>query len=223
MDYALLQQKIYGGYAKAALRIGPNYTIYRPSGATNPIVPGNIVTTQPASFNAEDMKYQKPNKYGRPTWYCLTDGTKTLPGDYMIGAGNTFFIAAQQLTLPILAVECNRQVRISRMPVENGPGFVGYSGVVQREEVDVLGTSGAGGTFVSGWPASVLLGGRSDKETVLPSSVKQSGVIILLPRSVPITISEADVIQDDLGREYSIYTAELTDLGWRLQANEEHA
>lgn len=223
MNFALLQQKIYGGYAKASLRIGPTYTLYRPTSSLAPIVSGNIITTLPASFNAEDMTYKKPRGYGKATWYCLIDGTQTEVGDYLVYEQNTFFIAAMQLTLPILAVQCNRQVRISRMPVENGPGDVGYSGVVQSEEIDALGTSGPGGTFISGWPASILLGGRSDKDTTLPSGVKSSGVVILLPASVPIEIFESDMLQDDLGRQYAVYTAELTPLGWRIQANEEHS
>lgn len=223
MDSATLQNRIYKGYAKAAQRIGPTYTLYRPSTSTNPIVPGNVIATLPASFNAEDMTYKKPNKYGHPVWYCLVDGTQTRPGDYLVNGNTTYFIAAMQLTLPIIAVDCNRRVRIGRMPPKNIPGDAGYSGVVESQETDVLGTSGTGGSFVSGWPASILMGGRSDKDSVLPSGVKSSGVVILLPPSVPIVIKESDMIQDDLGREYAIYTAEQTDLGWRIQANEEHS
>jgi hypothetical protein len=224
MDAALLQQKIYGGYAKAALRIGPTYTLYRPNGAsTNPIVEGNIVTTLPASFNAEDMTYQKPRGYGKAVWYCLSDGTQLQVGDYLVNGPLTYFIAAMQETLPILAVLCNRQVRIGRMPNDTGAGYQGYSGVVRSEETDVLGTAGAEGSFSSGWPASILMGGRSDGGTTLPSGVKQSGVVMLLPATVPIQIVESDIVQDDLGRDYAIYTAELTALGWRIQANEEHS
>src|SRR6185437_5929854 len=158
MDAALLQQKIYGGYAKAAVRIGPTYSLYRPPAgvATNPIVSGNLITTLPASFNAEDMKYQKPNKYGKATWYCIADGTQMQVGDYLVGQSGTFFIAGMQETLPILAVECNRQVRIGRMPAESGAGLKPYSGKVQSEEVDALGTTGPEGSFESGWPASIL-------------------------------------------------------------------
>jgi hypothetical protein len=223
MDAALLQQKIYGSYAQAAQRIGQMYSLYRPTSSLNPIMMSNIITTLPASFNVEDMRYQKAETYGKALWYGLLDGTQTQVGDYLVYQGNTFFIAAMQLALPILAVRCNRLVRIGRMPVENGPGYSGYSGVVQSEETDVLGTSGAEGSFVSGWPASILIGGKAEQGTTLPSSVKQSGVVILLPASIPIVIAESDVLQDDLGRDYAIETAELTDLGWRILANEEHS
>lgn len=223
MDAALLQQKIYGGYAKAALRIGPTFTLYRPSGAAGPIVPGNVVTTLAASFNAEDMNYAKPRGYGQAAWYCLADGTQLEVGDYLADGANTYFIAAMQATLPILAVLCNRSVRIGRMPAQNGAGYVGYAGVVQSEESDVLGAAGAEGSFGSGWPASILLGGAADGRSLLPSGVKQSGVTILLPASVPLGIAESDVIEDDMGRDYAIQSAELTALGWRIEASKEHS
>jgi len=222
MNAALLQQKIYGAYAKAALRIGQTYTLYRPSGATDPIVPGNIVTTLPASFNAEDMAYRKPENYDKALWYCLVDGTQVQVGDYLVYQQNTYFIVAMQLTLPILAVQCNRRVRIGRMPVENGAGLAGYSGVVQSEEADVLGSSNAG-QFVSGWPASILQGGSAGNDTTLPSGVKSSSAAILLPPSIPIAILESDVLQDDLGRNFAVYAAEQSSLGWRIQASEEHS
>lgn len=224
MDAATLQNRIYKGYAKAALRIGYLTDQYRPSSATNPLVVGNKINSFNASFNAEDMKYGKPNKYGHPTWFGLYDGSLTQVGDYLKNAHDgTFFIAAQQTNLPILLVQCNRSVQIGRMPALNSAGYKGYSGVVNNGKTDVLGTSDAKGNFVSGWPASILIAGKSDKDPILPSSVKLSGVTILLPVSVPIQIRESDVIQDDIGNEYSIYSVELTDLGWRLQANNEHA
>lgn len=223
MNAALLQQKIYGAYARAAGRLGQTYTLYRPATAQNPLAAGNIVATLPASFNAEDMQYQRPESYGKALWYCLADGTQLRVGDYLAASGNTFFIASMAALLPILAVKCNRAVRIGRMPPANGPGFAGYSGVVQSAQIDVLGTSGARGAFVSGWPASILSGGGGERETGLPSSVKERGVTILLPASVPIVIAESDTLQDDLGRGYAIDTAELTDMGWRIQATEEHA
>ena len=224
MDAILLQQKIYGGYAEAALRIGLAYSLYRPAGAAgDPIVPGNLVMTLPASFNAEDMAYARPRGYGRATWYCLADGAQLRVGDYLVNGSGTYFIAAMQACLPILAVQCNRRVRIARMPNTNGAGYQGYSGVVQSEESDVLGAAGVDASFVSGWPASILLGGGADGASLLPSGVKQAGVEILLPASAPVVVAESDVVHDDLGRDYAIASAELSPLGWRIVASEEHA
>jgi len=223
MNETLLQQKIYAGYAKSAQVLGISSMLYRASSSLTPIAAGNVVTTLPASLNAEDMGVQKPQRFGNALWYCLIDGTQTRVGDYLVNAAGTFFIAAMQPLLPILAVKCNRAVRISRMPMQNSAGYVGYSGVVISQETDVLGTSGALGSFVSGWPASILIGGKTDKDSGLPSDVKEAGYEILLPASVPITIVESDILQDDLGRNFAIAAAELTDMGWRILATEEHA
>lgn len=211
MDGATLQARIYRGYAAAAQRIGQQYAQYRPGGAGDPL--SAAIGTLPVSFNAEDMTYARPNAYGKALWYALLDGTQTQPGDYLDGPGGTFFIAAQQQALPILAVGCNAKVRISRMTAPTAAGAVGYGGVIESQAVDVL----------SNWPASILIGGRSDKIVSTAMSVKSSGWQILLPPSVPIAINQGDVLHDDLGRRYAVYAAELTDLGWRLNANEEHA
>jgi hypothetical protein len=223
MNAALLQQKLYGAYAMAARHLGAPCTLYRPDGAGDPIVPGNALASLPASFNAEDMGYAKPRGYGEALWYCLADGTQLLAGDYLAGVAGTFFIAALQPLLPILAVQCNRRVRIGRMSSESGAGYQGYAAVVQSAETDALGTGGGEGSFASGWPASILIGGGADRASLLPSGVRESGVTILLPASVPLEIVESDVIQDDLGRDFAIYNAEQSPLGWRLFATEEHS
>lgn len=219
MDGATLQNRIYKGYAKAALRIGQLYNQYRPSGSANPLA--TLRGTIYASFNAEDMTYARPNKYGKPTWFAVMDGTQTQVGDYLTGPEGTFFIAAQQLALPILAVECNRTIRIARTTASTAVGAIGYGGVVDANQIDVLGTSNAG-ALVTGWPASILIGGRADRTKELPADVKNAGWQVLLPASVPVTIAEADILHDDLNRRYAVYAAEQTDLGWRLTVNEVH-
>lgn len=222
MDAATLQNRIYKGYGKAALRLGLAYSIYRPANASDPLA--TVLQTLPASFNAEDFGYKKPNKYGTPTWYAILDGSVTKPGDYLQGAGGTFFIAAQQLNLPILVVECNRTLCMKRQTAPAGVGAVGYGGATVAASTDVLGQTNADGSLQKGWPASVLLKGKADTTgTDIPSATKNVGWFILLPPSVPITLQAGDILVDDLGRRYGVQGAELTDLGWRLMAREDHA
>jgi hypothetical protein len=222
MDAQGIQERIYAGYVKAARFLGLDYRIYRPVDAEAPL--GNLIATIKASFTT-GFKYEKPNGYGTPTWTAMLDGSLTKAGDYCVRNGvTTYFIAAQQPLLPILAVECNRRVRLIRMPTESGVGATRYSGQCTAESVDMLGKAGLNGEFGTGWPASILLKGRSESTgTGLPATTKNVGWQILLPVSVPITIQSSDILIDDLGRRYAIHGAELTDLGWRLQAVEEHA
>ncbi len=209
MDASKLQQKIYGGYSKAAQRIGNTFAVYRPDSASSPIAAERLVASLPASFNAEDMKYGKPNKYGKPTWYCLIDGRQTRVGDYLVCGTETYFVAAQQLALPILVVECNRVADVLRPKQQAGVGALSYSGGAVAEETSLM----------EQWPCSILQGTKGEKtEAKLPGDIRSPWWTILLPAWPGVVLRSTDVIADDLNRRYVISSAELTDLGWRLTA-----
>lgn len=209
MRSALLQTKIYSGYAQAALRIGDQVDQYRPSSASNPLAIGNKLRTMYASFNADDMTYGRPNKYGKPTWYALFDGSLASVGDYLDGPQGTFFVAAMQLALPILVVKCDRILTFLRPQQQSGVGAVGYGG----------NTSSGESVLMQGWPASVLQGTKGDKtETLLPGDVRSPWWAILMPAYSGVILKTADIVTDELNRRYVISSAELTDAGWRITA-----
>ncbi len=213
MDAQTIEKRIYAGRGKAAQRIGRSCTVYRPIDALAPL--GNSVRRTFAAFNAADPTYSKPNPYGKPVWFADLDGRYTQAGDYLVrNDGATWFIAAQQSMLPIIAVECDRQVKVSRQAALTAVGAIGYGGIIAPS--DILGTTGAL------WPASILVANRPLPMTDLPADVKQGGSTILLPPSVPVTLLAADLITDDLGRRYAIESAEVTDLGYRITAHEVH-
>lgn len=208
MDAAKLQSKVYKGYAQASKRIGPAYNLFRPTSAINPFSNGPI-TTLNASFNAEDMTYGRPNKYGKPTWFCLVDGSQTQVGDYLSNATQTFFIAAMQPILPILAVDCNRTINVLRPQQQAGFGAQPYGGDTAAGETSLM----------TGWPASVLQGTKGEKNEVnLPGDVRNPWWQILLPSFTGVVIETSDIVTDDLSRRYVVSSAELTDLGWRITA-----
>lgn len=219
MDAATIHAKIYAGRAKAALRLGVDYNVVRPLLAASPL--SNQIATTKVAFNAGDGNYTKPNLYGDALWYADLDGRLTQAGDYLVHPSAPFdvkFIAAQQLLLPVVCIECNRSVRISRQATATAIGAVGYSGTTAANETNILGAAGAM------WPASILLGGKQQAGLNLAAGAKQTGWRILLPPSVPATvvIGASDIVTDDLGRRYLVDGAELTDLGWRINANELH-
>ena len=210
MDGATLQQRVYYGYAQAAQRIGLPFSQYRPTSASNPLQ--TVLATLTASFNALDMKYSKPNGYARPTWYCLADGRLLKVGDYLTGNGSTYFIAAMQPLLPILAVKCNRTVTVYRPQQESGVGAVGYGGNTQANQRAI----------VTAFPASVLLATKAENGPVnLPGDVRAAWANLLLP-PIPggVTILDHDVVTDDIGGRYIVSGAELTELGWRCTMQE---
>ncbi len=220
MDGATLQAKIYSGYAKAARKIGIAYDQYRPTSAAQPLT-NKIATVNMAVDSGKEYTFKSPNEYGDPTWLALIDDATVQTGDYLVGNNgglntNTYFIAGKQFLLPVLAIECNRSIRISRQVRSSTVGAGPYSGMTASNESNILGAPGAL------WPASILMGGKSQAGMSLPAGAKQTGWRILLPPSVPVTITASDIATDDIGRRYVIDGAELTDLGWRINANELH-
>lgn len=212
MDGTRLQAKIYAGYAKAAAKIGLSFSQYRPTAGTEATAAGNLVGTLLASFNAQDFAYQKPNKYGNAVWYCLADGTQLAPGDYLTGNGSTYFIAAMQPLLPILAVECNRVLTLYRPQQQTGVGAVGYGGNTEENQTAIA----------SGFPASVLQGSKGQRgEVNLPGDVRSPWWVMLLP-NLPgnAYLRTNDIAIDDFGRRYTFSSVEQTDLGWRITAIE---
>ncbi|SCU75526.1 conserved hypothetical protein [Cupriavidus necator] len=216
MDAAKLQDKIYAGYAKAAKRIGYVYDVYRPAAAANPLT--NKVTSLNASFSAQEWTYTRPSLPDKPFWYCLIDGRLTQLGDYLVRGGQIYFIGGIQDNLPIVAVECNRRIWVTRPPAQTVVGNVGYSGLCAGNDEFVLGSPGGAG----GWPCAELFGGRTRSHESLPASGDEHGFRIWLPVSVPIVLASGDIVIDDLGRRFSVGGAERSEQMWRLDLTEVH-
>jgi hypothetical protein len=213
MDAATLQTRIYGGYAKAAARIGYTTDQYRPASPSYPLASTAKVQSLPASFNSQDMSYGKPNIYGKALWYALVDGGQLQPGDYLTNPQDgTFFVAALQTNLPILVVQCNRTLNFTRPSQPTGVGAVGYGGDVSSTETALM----------TAWPASVLMsrGGRQP-DASLPADAPGGGWEILFPQWAPVVLRPGDIATDETGRRYLFSACELTDFGWRIRASME--
>ncbi len=237
MDATKINARIYAGRAKAALRLGLDYALYRPVSNAQPI--DTSILTLNAALNAADNNYRKPNLYNKPIWFGDFDGRLTQPGDYLKRDAQVFYIAAQQSLLPIVCIECNRAVTIVSGSASSNPtppvfGAQPYSGVCVDSEVPNVGSAATEKVtdtkdqsptdkYSGRWPCSILLSGRDQGINVVPTSIKEAGWIILLPPSLTVVINSGDVLTDDLGRRYEVIGAELTDLGWRIKAYEAHA
>ncbi len=219
-----IQNKVYYGYSKAAAKLGLTFNQYRSSSAINPIQSGNFLRTILAS-NSVNWAYDKANKYGNAIWNCLIDGRLTQVGDYIVGTRDTFFIAAMQSIMPILAVECNRTITITRT-IQLGDQqagttpTTGYVGYVGRN----INNSNSEKIIMQNIPCSILEGSRGQFNKVgLPTDTKMPEWKILLPRLGGVLVGTGDFILDDLGGRYTVISDEDTDFGWRLTAVEEGA
>lgn len=230
MDASQINRKINAGRGKVASKLGLSYSVFRPLVASDPLT--NKVDSIKASFNAGDGKYLKPNMPGDPIWFGDFDGSFTSPGDYLVSEGNPSdikFIAAQQFMLPIIVIDCNRSIRISRSnhQASGNVGAIGYSGICDSagESTDALGMNPGnnGGVFV-GWPCSMIFGkGKLRNADGLPgAATDQMGWMVYLPSSTPIEVKSGDRLSDDLGRMFVVNGAEQSDIGWRINAIEAH-
>ncbi len=215
MDGATLQAKVYAGYARAALRVGLPYDLYRPTGPNNP-TGGAKLATLSAAFTVHgqaNFQFGAPSDYQKPLFHALLDGTQVQIGDYLVSETNVqgaFFIASKDAGVPILAVQCNRVLTAWTPGPALAIGANGYSGTNQGNETAIM----------IAWPASVLLGARGVREQKLPEDAGYGSWRILMPAWAGVTLRPGTILTDDLGNRMIIQSAELQDLGWRIDAQQ---
>lgn len=137
-------------------------------------------------------------------------------GDYLIPAvpidqdNSIYFVAAEQYLLPPLGVKCNRTIQIIRPTYQTGAGFQGYSEYLPSTSI----------VIASGMPASVLEQSQGKNDTKLPTDTKDPKWIVLFPDNGSIIVRVDDIIIDDLNQNYVVTDNELTELGWRVLAQQ---
>jgi hypothetical protein len=206
-----LQDLIYRGMGRAALQTGQLYDAFRPNGNANPCAPCNRFLKLRAAFNATDPRFVRANTYGHPVWYGVFDSAYTQPGDYLVEqeTGRSFFIASQPPLLPVVTVLAERIVTVLRPAGPAGFGVQAYGGVEIADATLLLG----------GWPASMIEGGNGGGTRYpgdLPADVRLTAFTLLLPALDGIVPRVEDLVSDDLGRNFVVSSAELSELGWRL-------
>ncbi len=207
MDSARLEDRIRWGLNVAARATGATTSAYRPSGADNPLAPRNRYLRLHAAFSGLDGRFSRPNGYGNVLWCGIFDAAYTRPGDYLVQQAATWFIAAQQMLLPVLCVQTNRVVSFARPAVPTSTGVNSYGGITSANVTPLM----------TNWPASVLIESRDSPPLAnLPSGTAVSHWTVLLPACPGIVLQTADLMSDDLGRNGLVTATELTDLGWRL-------
>ncbi len=214
MDAATLAARVSAGYGHAAKVIGRTTTIYRPNGAGNPIVSGNIVATLLAAFDTvPQFTFINAQKVGVTTYYALMNTTLVDVGDYLVSAAaGTYFVATQDDVAAPMVIRCNRVLTISR-PGAQTPGPAYYGG-------DLVSTETA---LITAWPAAVIdKGRRQSGETHLPGDMDLPWYEILLPASVPVQLLPMDAILDDqaTAARYVVSSATQMPLAWRLSARQ---
>ncbi len=208
MSASNIQDAIYNGYNIAATVLGFPYRQYRPSAAANP-TGGEPLATLSASFSTgAGYTYPKGGSYKDVVWNALVDGRQVEVGDYLVNdVHGTYFIAATQDLLPILAVKCNHTLTV----YDPGPTKIfgadsNYGGTTAGTEVPIM----------TNWPGSLILDQRGRvTEVGLPTDLPSPFFQLLLPILDGADLRTTCFIVDDDGRRYTVSAAEKGLLGWR--------
>jgi hypothetical protein len=200
MDGSVLQNLISKGWGTAARRTGVPYIVYRPNGSANPLSSRNRVIRLYATLVPSGGTATGINGYGSILWRGVFDSSYTLPGDYLIGPDASFFIASQWTGQPILCVQTHNIVTIYRSQTAVSGSYSGF--VVSAAQEVVL-----------GWP-TLLVASTARIAGTLPEA-HFGNWIAFLP-TLPTSLQVADVVSDDLGRQFIVAAAQSSGLGWRL-------
>ena len=213
MDQPTIQARVNRGNAIAARFLGATFNQYRPASVSNPIA-GAPRATLKAAFDADpQFSFKAPSGYGKAIYYGLFDGTGVAVGDYFTNtAQGVFFAAGYEPVKPWLCVQCNRTITITRPNPVSAVGLSPtYGGRTAATETPLL----------TAWPASVLQGTKGEQAPAsgrLPADVRLPAWLILLPAYPGVILHSADRITDEIGRAYTISSAEQSSLGWRVTA-----
>jgi hypothetical protein len=223
VDFARVQNRIYYGYGKAAIRLGTAHAIYRSTDGNNPIKLANFLFNKLISVD-QDFKYTNPKKYGDPVWQFLPqDGLLLQNFDYMVSpSGINYFIVdikPDDRLSPPLCVECNTIISINRPSnLANNtlqPGANTYQEYPLKADQTPI---------IVDCPVSIIQYTRFEPNTMkLPTSVKLPMYQITIPEFDNIIYKSGDTITDSNGRRFSVISAERTkkSLGFRIYATQE--
>lgn len=215
MDGVRVQQKVYMGYGKAALRVGIAFDVFRPISTVDPLADENKIATVKAAFTrhgAKDFSFGTPSDHKTPLFHGLFDATNFQNFDYFKSANETYCLIALQHLQPPLLFSCPRIVTFSRRHKNAAEGLVAYGA---EQTTNVTNTS-ADDTLASGWPVSIIKSSRGLRDDILPGDVGTGTFEVLAPNIPGVLFRSADIVTDDNGFRYIVQMAEQTDLGWRM-------
>ena len=199
---------------KKLAQYGRHFDVVRPASAADPLA-NNL-------GSALAYIYRNPKGHGDADWLMMIGEGLAKPGDYLVREGETYIYGLKPFMLPAQAMRCNHTIAVLRAPARAAVGAQGYGGLCIAEGTVALGALNLDRSLATGWPCSILIGGRQGIGAHLPMSVANGGFEVMLPKTVPITLRASDVLLDNLGRRFVADTCEFSELGWRLAVKESH-
>lgn len=209
---ALIQQKINYGLGIVGNKLGFSYNWYRPGAAGVVIQDANLQGAIMAHITPTPNLQPGPVQTNKPDMYGAFDGTDVLPGDYLVGQGNTYFVGS---FLPLTNVYhlfyCNEVFTLGRATeMAPGPGF--FAGTEQANTI-----------IASGFPGFLKIGDRRNPSLLhLPGEVNMATVSIQLPVSLASQIVRGDQLStsDTIPIRWTVQSVDSSLNGWSIVAVE---
>jgi hypothetical protein len=210
-----IQAKCNYGAGIAARIVGEAVTQFRANNPMAPLDGSGFTSVFNAAFDADPLlTMTKPALVGRCLFYLIANASNLEVGDYLVGPEGQFFVASLEPLRPPVVIRANAVLSLSRPEdaLQAGLGPPGGDSVASET------------TLFAGWPGSVLIAGKSGQGDVdLPGDVGMAGWQILLPYLFGIDIRGSDILTDQAGLRHLVVGAELSPMGWRIDATQEAA
>jgi hypothetical protein len=211
MDGVKLADRLAYGAGCAARRIGFLHDAYRPADAQCPIDLKNRFLRLAVAYVLPGGSVGSPSGFAVPFRQAWADWSYLQVGDYLAGPEGTVFVAEIEPPKPMLVVMTNAEVSLSRPAAPALAGLNPYGASLPGTE-EVL---------MSGFPASLLMGGSVDKTRAgLADDTKLPGFVCLMPASAGVQPFVADSVTDATGARYLVNAVERLNGVWRLSMNQ---
>jgi hypothetical protein len=207
MDGPRLADRLAYGAGCAARRVGFLHDAFRPDGPEAPLDLAKRYLRLCVAFVLPGGSVAAPSGFAVPFRQAWADWTYLQPGDYLTGPGGTVFVASIEPPKPMLVVMTNTVIRLTR------PGAPVLAGLNQYGAV----TAGTETVLLSGFPASLLLGGVGDRTKAgLPDDTKIPGFTALLPVVEELQPHVADIVISERGDRFVVNAVEQVGTVWRM-------
>ncbi len=197
VDQAAIQKHVAYGMGIAATKLGSTYTVYRPTGAMNPMQQPALRTQFMAFDNASKFSLAAPNALSKPNSYALMDTTDVRVGDILVGP-ETYFVSEFAQIQPPQVQQCNLTVTFFTTSVENEQPV----GLTQP----YWGRSNATDTLVaSGWPVSATMKAKGEMAIAkLADDVRAGQFEVVVPPIPGLIVTQGLRFTDQIGTNYMI-------------------
>jgi hypothetical protein len=207
MDGIKLADRLAYGAGCAARRAGFLHDAYRPNGPEAPVELDKRFLRLAVAYVLPGGGVAAPTGFAVPFRQAWADWSYLAVGDYLAGPEGTVFVAAIEPPKPMLVVMTNTIVSLARPAPPVLAGLNPY-GAVLPGTLDAL---------VSGFPASLLVGGLGDRTKAgLPDDTRTPGFTALLPALPCVQPRVADILSNERSERFVLTAVELVGGVWRL-------